>query len=66
MLFTLQDLRRETEIACAAIPLATIKNVYTNLMHVVNNALLRVVVILNICDFKCGNITIISLLICEL
>jgi hypothetical protein len=28
MLFTLQDLRRETEIACAAIPLATIKNVY--------------------------------------
>jgi hypothetical protein len=33
---------------------------YANLLHVVvNNALLLVVDILNICDFKCENITII-------
>jgi hypothetical protein len=63
---TLQDLRREIKIACASVPLVTIQNV-ANLLHfVVNNALLLVVDILNICDFKCENITVISIFICEL
>jgi hypothetical protein len=59
---TPQDLRRETETACAAVPLAIIKNV----ADVVNNAILPVVDILNTCDFKCENIPILSLFICEL
>jgi hypothetical protein len=61
---TLQDLRREIETECAAVPLATMSG---NLLYVVvNNALLLVVDILNICDCKCENITILSLFICEL
>jgi hypothetical protein len=62
---TLQDLRREIETECAAVPLATMSG---NLLYVVvNNALLLVVVdILNICDCKCENITMLSLFICEL
>jgi hypothetical protein len=54
--------RREIEIACAAIDRTPV-----NMVHViVNNALLLVVDILNICDFKYENITILSLFICEL
>jgi hypothetical protein len=57
----MQDLRREIKIACASVPLVTTQNV-ANLLHfVVNNALLLVVDILNICDFKCENATILSL-----
>jgi hypothetical protein len=38
-----------------------------SLLHVVvNNALLLVVDSLNIYDFKCENITILSIFICEL
>jgi protein required for attachment to host cells len=63
---TLQDLRREIKMARAAVPLATIPH---NLSQVVvNNVMLVVVVvdILKICDFKCGNIKILPLFICEL
>jgi hypothetical protein len=57
---TLQDLRRETEIACAAGPLATIQNVCQPVAR-------RCQCVtaggghLNICDFKCENITILCL-----
>jgi hypothetical protein len=48
----LQDLRRETETARAAITLATIRNVCQS--------------VVDICDVKCENIIILPLLICEL
>jgi hypothetical protein len=61
----LQDLMCEIETACAAFPFATIQNVCQSVARRCNNALL-VVGILNICDFKCDNITILSLFAFEL
>jgi hypothetical protein len=61
----LQDLRCEIETACAAVPFATVQNVCQSVARRCNNALL-VVGILNICDFKCDNITILSLFTFEL
>jgi hypothetical protein len=49
---TLQDLRCETETACAAVPLAKIQNVCQSTARRCQQLLL-VVDILNICDFKC-------------
>jgi hypothetical protein len=63
---TLPDVRREIETACAAVHKKQYRTT-ANLPHVVvNNALLLVVDILNICDFKRENITILYLCICEL
>jgi hypothetical protein len=63
---TMQDLRREIESECSAVPLATSRTSASPLHVVVYNALLPVADILNICDFKCENVTIISLFLCEL
>jgi hypothetical protein len=60
---TLQDVRREIEIAFVAVPLATTQKACQLLHIVVNNALLLVVDILNICD-RCENITILFLFVC--
>jgi hypothetical protein len=56
---TLQDLKHEIAIACAAMPPATIKTYeYATLFNTtVNISLVLVLVILNICDFKVTNTT---------
>jgi hypothetical protein len=50
---TLQDLRREIEIACAAVPLPIIQNVCQSVALCCQHALLLMVDILNICDIEC-------------
>jgi hypothetical protein len=62
----LQDLRCEIEIVCAAVPLVPIQNVCQSVHVAVNNALLLMVDILNICDFKCENIAVLFIYVnCE-
>jgi hypothetical protein len=62
----LQDLRREVKMACAAVPLATMRNVWQSVARRCQQCIAAGGWLLNICDFKYKNITILSLLICEL
>jgi hypothetical protein len=63
---TLQDLRREIETECAAIPLTTVRNFCQSVARRCQQYIAAGGGHLNICDFKCENIRILSLFMCEL